>query len=404
MVFSDPLHDEFATVIMSLGPYGGGDIGEIEALAPLVCDGDDGSFFDALSGLARRRMAEGDAAAAKGHRVSAQDCYLRAVSCFCMAYHPLYGLPLDPRLVEAFHGEMEAFDKAVALFDAPGEKLQIPYEDTTMPAYFLPALGHAEEVRPLLILSPGWDSTLSTCYLEMGAAALRRGYHVLVHDGPGQGQLLIDQGIPLRHDWENVVTPVVDAALEIDLVDPDRIAFESCSLGGYFAPRAAAYEHRLAAIIADPGQLDVGVKFFDTMKALGLSDEAYAKLPAIDPDDEKRIMAAIEASRPSRWKVILRGFWTNGATDLASLLVEMAKWKLRPEEVAAIRCPTFVGAAESDYASTNAKELYDGLTCPKTFVEFKDADGAGMHCEQMNRSLANRVFLDWLDETLDVTS
>jgi hypothetical protein len=78
----------------------------------------------------------------------------------------------------------------------------------------------------------------------------------------------------------------------------------------------------------------------------------------------------------------------------------MDKWRLSPDEVASIRCPTLVAAAESDPVASNAKDLYDGLTCPKTFVEFKDADGAGMHCEQLNRSLANRVFLDWLDDTL----
>ena len=58
-----------------------------------------------------------------------------------------------------------------------------------------------------------------------------------------------------------MITPVVDAALAIDLVDPDRIVYQPWSLGGYLAPRAAAFEHRLAAIVADPGQIDVGIKF-----------------------------------------------------------------------------------------------------------------------------------------------
>ena len=51
-------------------------------------------------------------------------------------------------------------------------------------------------------------------------------------------------------------------------------------------------------------------------------------------------------------------------------------------------------------ASSNAKDLYDALQCPKTLVEFSDADGAGMHCEMLNRSMANRTTLDWLDATL----
>ena len=78
----------------------------------------------------------------------------------------------------------------------------------------------------------------------------------------------------------------------------------------------------------------------------------------------------------------------------------MVNWKLDDELVAEIRCPTLVTAAESDPASSNARHLYEALTCPKHFIQFSDADGAGMHCEMLNRSLANRQILDWLDETL----
>lgn len=402
LLFSDPLHDEFASLLAGLAPYGGGDVGEVQAVAGEVKEGDDGSYLDAFVKLAHRRIEEGDAAAAKGHRASAHDCYLRAASFLGIGYHPLYGTPVDPRLVDAFHLEMDTFDKAMALLDPAGEKLDVPYEHTTQPAYFLRAPGHANEVRPVVIVGGGWDSTYDLNYLGIGVAALRRGYHVLIHDGPGQGRLLIDEGLPLRHDWDEVVTPVVDAALAIDVVDPDRVVYHAWSLGGHMAPRVAAYEHRLAAVVADPGQLDVGVKFSGLMKVLGLDDDAVARLPALDPDDEKKMMNALEGNRSLRWKIVQRGFWTNDATDLPSYLAEMGKWKLEPDEVAAIRCPTLVTAAESDMASSNAKDLYDGLTCPKTFIQFSDADGAGMHCEALNRSMANRLIIDWLDETLHV--
>src|SRR5688572_13774923 len=78
----------------------------------------------------------------------------------------------------------------------------------------------------------------------------------------------------------------------------------------------------------------------------------------------------------------------------------MAKWKLDADVVAEIRCPTLITAAESDLASSNAKELFDALTCPKSFIHFSDDEGAGDHCEIFNRSMANRKILDWLDDTL----
>jgi alpha-beta hydrolase superfamily lysophospholipase len=297
---------------------------------------------------------------------------------------------------------METFEKVVALGAPNDRQIDVPYEGTRLPAYFFAAPGYEREVRPVILVGGGWDSTVVENFLGIGVAALRRGYHVLVHDGPGQGRLLIDEGLPLRYDWEHVVRPVVDAALRIDLVDPDRIVYEPWSLGGYMAPRVAAFEHRLAAVIADPGQLDVGGKFAGALKMFGLGAEAVARLPEIAPDDEAKIMGVVNNNRSLRWMIVRRGFWTNGATDLSSWVAEMYKWKLDAATVAAIRCPTLVTAAQSDDASSNAKDLYDALTCAKDFIQFADADGAGMHCEILNRSMANRQILDWLDHTLGV--
>jgi pimeloyl-ACP methyl ester carboxylesterase len=404
MLFSDPVHDEFASWALGFAPYGGGDVGEIQALAAEVKPGDDGSFHDCFVAFARRLIEEGEEAEQKGHRATSRDCHLRAASLLGVAYHPLYGTPVDARLVEAFHLQMETFGRVLELLEPAGEPIDVPYENTKLPSFFLRAPRYAHDVRPVILVGGGWDSTVVENFLGIGMAALRRGYHVLLHDGPGQGKLLVDEGLPLRHDWEHVVAPVVDAALAIDVVDATRIVYEPWSLGGYFAPRVAAHEPRLAAIIADPGQLDVGVKFADAMKMFGLGDDAIARLPRLDPTDERKIMAVVEDNRSMRWKIVQRGFWTNGASSLPAWLAELERWKLEPDEVAAIHCPTLVTAAESDMASSNAKELYDSLSCRKGFIQFSDAEGAGMHCELLNRSMANRKILDWLDEALAVES
>ncbi len=398
-LFPDPLHDEFASWALGLAPYGGGDIGEVELLASQTKPGDDGSFFETFAGYARRRIEEGDAAAAGGHRATARDCYLRAASFLGIAYHPLYGTPVDPRLVDAFDLQMETFEKFALLGDAPAERVEVRYEGTKLPAYLFRAHGGGRETRPLILVGGGWDSTLVENYLGIGVAALRRGYHVLLHDGPGQGRLLINEGLPLRHDWEKVVTPVVDAALHLEGIDPRRIVYQPWSLGGYMAPRVAAFEHRLAAVIADPGQIDVGIKVVEGLGRV-LGPAAAARLPEIAPDDARKVEAFLAQNRALHWKIVQRGYWTNGAPDLASWLVEMARWKLTPTLVAEIRCPTMVASAESDQASSNARELYEALRCPKAFLSFRDADGAGMHCEFLNRSMANRQILDWLDDTL----
>ena len=112
-----------------------------------------------------------------------------------------------------------------------------------------------EGPTPTLLLQTGYDGTLEELHSQ-ALAANRRGWSCLTFEGPGQGRVIREQGLPFRHDWEHVVTPVVDVALARRDVDPDRIALQGLSLGGYLAPRAAAFEHRLAACIANGGVFD----------------------------------------------------------------------------------------------------------------------------------------------------
>lgn len=399
-IFPDPIHDEFASWLLGLAPYGGADVGEVDALAAQVEAGDDSSFHDQCVATAKARIEEGDAAAKAGHRHTACDCYLRAALFLGVGYHPLYGTPVDPRLVDAFHLQMTTFEKALRIGVVRADPVDVPYEGTKIPAWFVRAPGHEDERRPCILVGGGWDSTMVENFLGIGAAALPRGYHVLLHDGPGQGALLVDEGLTLRHDWEAVVSPVIDAALDIDVVDPDRLVYEPWSLGGYMAPRVAAHEHRLAAVIADPGQMDVGGKVTGPMAAMGLDEEAIARLPDLSSEDEKAITDFFAGNRALHWKIMQRGFWTNGGGDLSGWLAEIMKWRLAPEEIAAITTPMLVTAAQSDPVASDSKALFDALPGPKAFLQFTDAEGAGMHCEIMNRSMANRRILDWLDDTL----
>jgi alpha-beta hydrolase superfamily lysophospholipase len=398
--FTDDVHAEFASWLLGLVPYGGADVGEVDALVPLVTPGDDGSFHDACAATAKGRIAEGDAAAEAGHSRTAYDCYLRAALFLGVAYHPLFGAPVDHRLVDSFHLQRETFEKALRLGVVRAEPVDVPYEGTRIPAWLLRARGHEEERRPCILVGGGWDSTMVENFLGMGAAALDRGYHVLLHDGPGQGTLLVDEGLTLRHDWERVVTPVVDAVLQLDVVEPEQLVYQPWSLGGYMAPRVAAYEHRLAAVVADPGQMDVGGKLVGPLKLLGLDDAAIARLPELAPDDEQKIMDFFASNRSFHWKIVQRGFWTNGADGLSAFIAEMMQWKLTPEEIAGITSPMLVTAAQSDPVAAEARALFDALPGPKALLEFTDAEGAGMHCEMQNRSMANRRILDWVDDTL----
>ena len=94
-------------------------------------------------------VAHHEAAAAKastaGHLVTARGHWLRAAGYAGVAYHPLYGSPVDPRLRAAFDRQMSALDKAMSLGDPPAEALSIPFDAHTMPAYFVPAVPDSGE-------------------------------------------------------------------------------------------------------------------------------------------------------------------------------------------------------------------------------------------------------------------
>ena len=126
------------------------------------------------------------------------------------------------------------------LRSVPVQAVDIPFEGARMRSYVLPAEGREHEVRPLVIMVNGYDATVTDVYFALGVAAARRGYHVLIFDGPGQGGTLYEQGVPLRADWETVVSAVIDYAVTLPIVDPARIAVSGWSLGGYLAPRAAS--------------------------------------------------------------------------------------------------------------------------------------------------------------------
>ena len=186
-----------------------------------------------------------------------REAYLRACIYNSLSYHPLFGAPVDPRLAEGFGAQRGAFDKAAALLDPAGEAIEILLDEARMPGYLFRTA--TDGPRPLLIVLSGYDSTLYESFYAQAVPALSRGYHCLVFDGPGQGAVLIEQGLPIRPDWETVVRPVVDAALEFDRRrSGSRRTHRLEPRPGYLALRAASGEPRLAACIADPALHSIG--------------------------------------------------------------------------------------------------------------------------------------------------
>jgi pimeloyl-ACP methyl ester carboxylesterase len=402
LLSDNPMWEAFGDRALVLALDRGADFGECAATVQRVGAGTVDDWHREWVATADHVAAIGDASAAAGHRASAREAYYRACNYYRSSYFPLYGAPTDPRLVAAFDKETAAFLKGASLSDVPIEAIEIPFEAMTLPGYFV-TVDDSGEPRPTVVHTNGYDSTIQEMYFAHAPAANGRGYNILLFDGPGQGRNLIKDGIHIRPDWENVVRPVIDYALTRPEIDPDKIALAGWSFGGFLAPRAAAFEHRIAALVADPGQWDEGPAL---LARLPLTDEQKAAFPDIDPallEPFEAWLKSPEAPAMLRWSLVQRGFWVNGVDSLYDYAVDMFRYEIS-SVVQDIACPTFISWAEADPVADYAPELYEAITAPKILVPFTMAEGAGMHTEALARTLYHQRLYDWLDETLGVAN
>jgi hypothetical protein len=265
--------------------YGGADLGEVLATANRITDGDQASWHRAWKATADRVAELGERSLAAGHRVTARENLLRASNYYRNAAAFVLDNPADdPEVAALYAAQIDTFAAATALFDHPAEAVRIPYQDTTLPGYLF-LVDDSGTPRPTLICTSGYDSTSQECYFVLAVAALRRGYNVLAFDGPGQGGALHLRKLVMRPDWEAVITPVVDFALTRPEIQPGRIAGFGYSLGGYLLARAAAFEHRLAALILDDGVHDLASGFADNLPPLSGDLGAGRARGVRDPGD-----------------------------------------------------------------------------------------------------------------------
>lgn len=238
-------------------------------------------WLDAWDGLGDRHAELAREAEALERRQTAADAWLRAA----VAYHfGKFVWVIDPDRYRPVHEKsVDAYYRAHRLLGSGLERVEVPLEDTVMPGNLRTPDG--VEQAPLVVLVPGLDSTKEEFFYNE-ESFLRRGMATFSLDGPGQGESQYE--LALRHDYEVAVTAGLDTLEGRSDLDFDRIGIVGVSMGGYLAPRAAAFEPRIRAVVAASGAYK-RVQIYDDLPPL--NRETFIRKTKTANADEAREVA-----------------------------------------------------------------------------------------------------------------
>lgn len=353
---------------------GGGSVSESFQAASRMVPGDLDSWHQEWMHVAKRNDQRGDEAIAAGHIRTAMNCWLRAADQFRSAEFWLASD--DPRRLPTFDRCEAASQKWLRHLNPPGEVVEIPYENGKfLPAYFIksPAYGMDDKVRqPVLISVGGLDSFKDELWFMTGRGAVQRGIAVLLVDGPGQGGALRRQHIVSRHDYEVPIGRCIDWLEKRSDVDQRRIAVSGSSMGGYYAARAGAREHRLAACISHGAIWDIAKRFADRGENHALAGHMK---------------------------------WVLGAKTMAEAVQIAAPFKLEGV-LDDMQCPYLVLHGGHDVLGVETVKLVHDYAKSRGInvtLRLTDAEETGAeHCQHDNPTLGQEIMLDWLSDIFKI--
>ncbi|HLW46175.1 MAG TPA: hypothetical protein VKW09_00190 [bacterium] len=246
---------------LSSAPWGGAELDEVHRTGLRLRDrvGNDEAWFVEWSRTAEAVERAGRDRAGHGRRASAAALLFRAAHYYHLGERFLQ--PKTPAGLAVYRRGVECFRDAAAMARRPRiEPLDVPYEGTALPALLVHADGAASTRpsgtrpdawrTPAVVFLDGFDVTKEIQYFKGIPDLAARGIACLIVDGPGNGEAIRFRGLPLHHETERYATAAYEYLARREEIDPSRIGVMAISLGGYYAPRAAAYEPRFAACIA----------------------------------------------------------------------------------------------------------------------------------------------------------
>jgi dienelactone hydrolase len=359
----------------------GARIGEIEAMCAPLQDAakqpdaeGTRAFREAWVDMADKlcELAQDDES--RGRLLSAGEKYKRA-SIYLLTSERMLAHD-SPGRKELYRRELDLFAKGLALAGDHCERVEIPYGDAHLSGLYVRAK-NAPARAPLLVQVNGLDSTKEMKYfVGLPAWLAERGVSSLIVDQPGTGEALRLHGMTAVFDSERWASRIVDWLETRDDVDAQRIGMEGVSLGGYYCPRAVAFEQRFACGVVWGANHD----WRDVQK--------------------KRLQREGDFPVPHYWKHVC---WVWGAKDIDDFM-RIAQDVHLDGVLDRIRVPFLVTHGEKDtqIPLAWAQRTYDQLVnSPRRELKiFTDREGGAQHASFDNSINAGHYIADWVAEAL----
>lgn len=317
-------------------------------------------------------LAEEDEAA--GRLFSAGEKYSRASTYYLTCERlQAHGAPGREALYQRV---LQTFARGIALSKENCQRVEIPYEGAHISGLLVRAEG-VDGPAPLLVQVNGLDSTKEMKYrVGLPAWLAKRGVSSLIIDQPGTGEALRLHNLTARYDSEHWASRVVDWLETRSDVDTKRIGMEGVSLGGYYCPRAVAFEPRFACGVVWGANHD----WRDVQK--------------------RRLEKEGELPVPHYWTHVR---WVWGAKDMDQFMTIAENVHL-DGVLERIKVPFLVthGSKDSQIPLKWAERTYEQLVnSPKRELKiFTEREGGVQHSSFDNSINAGQYIADWVAETL----
>lgn len=370
--------------------FGGGDAGEIFSAIRSIPEGDDERWFLEWEKLASRIEREARAyknPASRGNGLLRAHAYYRTGEFFLH--------PSDPRRPVSFKKNQKAFYDALDALNIPYKRINIPYGKYTLKAVYYRG-GAGSEKKPLIVMCGGYDSTLEELYFMLAAGALQRGYSCLTYEGPGQGSIIREQGLRFTHEWEKPTKAVLDE-FQKRYPGKRKIVLIGASLGGYLAPRAAAFDKRIDGVVA----YDVCFDFQEAALKQVPGFMRWLYRHGFTGTVSALIGFKMRTTPGVRWGV-QNAQWTMGAKDAADLLQVFSRYNLK-DVSSKIRADVLILAGEKDhfFPVSQVERFKKALTNAKSVTArvFTEEEGGHEHCQLGAMHLFHATLFEWIEKT-----